>query len=794
MPPTSRRRRIATWLALAVSLGLGLTFLAARTTAPSDGARVDFYGEGWSAAGVAIAPIDAPAAGLTGGDVVAAVADRPVEAWLDEAVAPWTRTSPRPPADGPIDYRVIRAGVASDATVTWANPAVGATLVEGWPVILFSLAVAGVAAFVFARRPDEPAALALMLAACGAAGSSVPWFLGVTVSDVVAGWPFLLYAIVTGPLYMILWPAAVHLALVFPAPSPFLRRRPWLIPAVYAAALLVYGVLMAAARLASPTALEWVGTWPSIQLALVVPLLTASLGLFVWRYRRVGDATERTRLRWAVIGGVASGVLGLAGFMLPELLVRRSLVPSSWIGLAALPLPVGLAVGILRDRLFDIDVVVRRTVVYGGLTIAVIASYLVVVSGIGLLLGGHSDYAASLFATGVAALIALPLRDLLQRAVNRFLYGERDEPVRAIRRLGQRLDLATDPALTFPAIVETVADALRLPFVALDVFDEADRPVRVAERGRTPGEVLAIPLGYGSETVGRLRLGVRSGERGFRADELRLLEDLGRQAGAAIHALRLRMDLARSRERLVLAREEERRRLRRDLHDGLGPSLAAIGLRAEAAGATLAHDPAEAQRLLSELGTDVQATLADVRRLVEGLRPPALDELGLVGSIRAQAERLEGPGEGSPAEISVVAAPDPLPELPAAVEVAAYRIVAEALTNAVRHAEARTCRVRLRVGEELVVEIVDDGRGLPRRIVRGAGLESMKARAGELGGSLRVERGRGGGTRVEARIPVSGQPIAGSAAPAETTPNSDAIQPPATAAVSPDGRPGIAPS
>jgi signal transduction histidine kinase len=791
--PATRRRRIATWLALAGSLGLGLTFLAVRATAPSDGARIDFYGEGWSAAGVAIAPSDAPAAGLAGGDTLAALAGRPVEAWLDEAVPPWTRTSARPAADRPIDYRLIRAGVPSDVTVTWASPAVGATLLEGWPVVLFSLAVAGVAAFVFARRPAEPAALALMLAACGAAGSSVPWFLGATVSDVVAGWPFLLHAIVTGPLYMVLWPAAVHLALVFPAPSPFLRRRPWLVPAVYGAALLAYALLMAAARLASPTALEWVGTWPSIQLVLVVPLLIASLALFVWRYRRVEDATERTRLRWAALGGVAGGALGLAGFLLPELLLRRSLVPSSWIGLAALPLPVGLAVGILRDRLFDIDVVVRRTLVYGGLTIAVIASYLVAVAGIGIVLGGQSDYAASLFATGVAALLALPLRDLLQRAVNRFLYGERDEPVRAIRRLGQRLDLATDPALTFPAIVETVADALRLPFVALDVVDEAGRAMLVAERGRTSGEVLTIQLGHGPDTVGRLRLGVRSGERGFRADELRLLEDLGRQAGAAIHALRLREDLARSRERLVLAREEERRRLRRDLHDGLGPSLAAIGLRAEAAGATLAHDPAEAQRLLSELGTDVQATLADVRRLVEGLRPPALDELGLVGAIRAQAERLEDPGRGSVAEISVAASPDPLPELPAAVEVAAFRIVAEALTNAVRHAEARTCRVELRARDDLVVEVVDDGRGLPRQIVRGTGLESMSARAAELGGSLRVERLHGGGTQVAARIPLSGQTMASTAARAAAPrPASGPSQPPGSAALPPDGAPGIA--
>jgi signal transduction histidine kinase len=766
MPPTSRRRWIATWLLLVGSLGLGLGFGVIRATAPSDGARVDFYGNGWSATGIGIAPIDAPADGLAAGDSVTSVAARPMEAWLADAVSPWGTTVAAPAPGTVIDYEVVRDGARQAAAVTWTRPAVGGTLLEGWAVIVFSLAVAAVAAFVFARRPDEPAARALVIAASGAAGSSVPWFLGITVSDVVVGWPFLLYAFITGPLYMLMWPAGVHLALVFPTRTSAVRRWPWLIPAIYGGTLLVYGLAMVMARAASQTTLEWVGTWPLVQASIVVPLLIAGVVFFVRRYRSVRETTERVRLRWATIGGVASGVLGLVGFMLPVLILRRTLVPPSWIGLAALPLPIGLAIGILRDRLFDIDVVVRRTLVYGGLSIGVVACYLAVAAAIGTLLGGSSGYGVSLFATGVAALVALPLRDVLQRAVNRLLYGERDEPVRAMRRLGERLQLATDPGLAFPAIVDTVADALRLPFVALDVIDAAGAPVRVAERGQPAGEVVTIELGHGAEQVGSLRLGPRSGERGFRADEQRLLEDLARQAGAAVHALRLREDLARSRARLVLAREEERRRLRRDLHDGLGPSLASIGLRAEAAGARIATDPDAAGRLLDELGAEVQATLADVRRLVDGLRPPALDELGLLGAIEAQATRLEGDGTSSATAISVEAAPAPLPDLPAAVEVAAYRIVAEALTNAVRHAAARSCQVRIAAGDDLRIEILDDGQGLPRRLVRGTGLDSMSARAAELGGSLRVERRRGRGTRVVAQLPIGARTVAAEA-PAE---------------------------
>ena len=383
--------------------------------------------------------------------------------------------------------------------------------------------------------------------------------------------------------------------------------------------------------------------------------------------------------------------------------------------MVALPLPLGLAAAILRDRLFDIDVVVNRTLVYGGLTLGVVVTYVVVTSAAGAVVGSEHGSAVSLLATAIAALAALPLRDLLQRSVNRLMYGQRDEPWRAMRRLGQRLEWAADPDRAFPAIVETVAEALRLPYVALEVIDVTGEDAIVAEVGSRQPTVTTMPLAHGAEPVGRLVLGIRPGERGFRADEVALVEDLARQAGAAIHALRLRDDLAQSHERLVIAREEERRRLRRDLHDGLGPTLASIGMRAEASAETLATDPANARRLLDELGGEVRTALAEIRRLVDGLRPPALDELGLLVAIEQQAGRLEG-GAGLAAGTRIIVDRPvvPLPELPAAVEVAAYRIVVEALTNVVRHADARTCQVRIRAGDDLTIEVDDDGRGLPR--------------------------------------------------------------------------------
>ena len=320
-------------------------------------------------------------------------------------------------------------------------------------------------------------------------------------------------------------------------------------------------------------------------------------------------------------------------------------MPATWVGLIALPLPLGLAIGILHDRLFDIDTALNRTMVYGGLTLAVLAAYFTAVYALTAMAGHDPGFAGTLLATGLVALLVLPLRDVLQRAVNRLMYGERNEPWRAMRRLGQRLEFAAEPDRAFPAIVETVADALRLPYVRLEVIDEAGNLVEAAVRGDPQPEVISVPIAHGAEPVGRLVLGVRSGERGFRKDELGLLEDLGRQAGTAVRAMRLRDDLVHSRERLVLAREEERRRLRRDLHDGLGPTLAAIGMRAEASSAVLATDPEAARRQLDALGEEVREALADVRRLVEGLRPPALDELGLAGAIGQQAARLDRGGD-----------------------------------------------------------------------------------------------------------------------------------------------------
>ncbi len=195
----------------------------------------------------------------------------------------------------------------------------------------------------------------------------MPWFLGTTVSDVVEGTPFVFYALITGPLYMLLWPAGLHLALVFPTPTPLVARHRWVIPGLYVVAMAAYVAATLAGRLATSTDLEWVGTWPVAQVAVIVPALMLTLALFVWRYRRAADPATRTRIRWAWLGVIASGSIGLLLFMLPELLLQQTLLPESWIGITAMPLPLGLAAGILRRapvrhrRRHPPDVRLRRT-------------------------------------------------------------------------------------------------------------------------------------------------------------------------------------------------------------------------------------------------------------------------------------------------------------------------------------------------------------------------------------------------------------------------------------------------
>jgi len=265
------------------------------------------------------------------------------------------------------------------------------------------------------------------------------------------------------------------------------------------------------------------------------------------------------------------------------------------------------------------------------------------------------------------------------------------------------------------------------------------------------GEAEVIPLVYQSELVGQLLVAPRAPKEPFTPADRRLLENIARQAGTAVHAVQLTADLQRSREHLIAAREEERRRLRRDLHDGLGPQLASLTLKIDAARNYLHQNPEASDQLLLELKDEVKTAIGDIRRVAYNLRPPALDQLGLVSALREHAASQNGHHS-----LQVdIRAPSPLPPLPAAVEVAAYRIALEAMTNVSRHAQAKNCTINLTLNGGLQLEIIDDGRGLPAAYAAGVGLASMRERATELGGSFTIETLSQGGTAVRVYLPFS---------------------------------------
>jgi signal transduction histidine kinase len=349
------------------------------------------------------------------------------------------------------------------------------------------------------------------------------------------------------------------------------------------------------------------------------------------------------------------------------------------------------------------------------------------------------------------AVLFQPLRDRLQRGVNRLMYGERDDPYAVLSRLSQRLEATLAPEAVLPTIVETVKESLNLPYVAI-ALKQGEAFAVVASSGTLVNDTLRLPLVYQNEKIGQLLLAPRAPGETFSPADRRLLDDLAREAGVAVHAVRLTTDLQHSRARLVTTREEERRRLRRDLHDGLGPTLASLAQRLDTARILVPRDPNAAVALLGDLTAQVKTTITDIRRLVYALRPPALDELGLVSALREHAAHYN---ESNGLSISMEA-PERLPPLPAAVEVAAYRIVLEALTNVARHAHARTCHIHLELREAqvLYLEVTDDGGGLPKDYHAGVGLTSMRERAMELGGECRIEPGPTHGIRVVARLPL----------------------------------------
>jgi signal transduction histidine kinase len=582
------------------------------------------------------------------------------------------------------------------------------------------------------------------------AGSSAAfWFVQRFGAWLLLGLPLLLVLYPDGRLPRGRWRTVSLAGLACTAALPILllvtpseiaeRRADMPLPAVYAALDL------------DPTSLPLPDDvlLPLLQLAFPLGALgiLGPVAVVVHRLRQAsGD--DRRRMRWLLWAGVVDALVMLGALVFPTSTVSYDLALA--VGLTGL----AVTVGILRPRAVDIDRLLGGTLVHGGLAVGVVLLDLAVLAGAGALLGeGFGEQNATLLALLLVAGVYVPLRAPLWRLVRRWVLGERGDPYRVVAGLAWQLERSGGAEEQLRAVAGAVADTFRSPYVGVEV-DRVGRRQLVVEHGERPAAVQSLPISYRGEEVGRLLL-PRDGVRAalVTRDE-RLLADVVRQAAAAARASALAAELQQSREQLVTAREEERRRLRRDLHDGLGPSLGAVVLRIDTArNLTAAGEADEADQVLRQARDDVAAALADVRRLVNDLRPPALDDLGLAGAVRQQAERLLTPRTS----VTVTTGRD-VEALPAAVEVAAYRIASEALANVARHAHAATCRVDLSRTPDraLVLTVTDDGVGIAPGAPRGVGLSSLRERAAELGGSCSVQSPADGGTVVRAVLPADG--------------------------------------
>ncbi len=496
---------------------------------------------------------------------------------------------------------------------------------------------------------------------------------------------------------------------------------------------------------------------PLIYNLLFLGFFLSGVAAQIYRYTRISNVIERLQTKW-VMYGMTTGMGCYLAIRMLSLLVTdpngSGLLISLGIVITAtffiLLIPLSITVAVIRYRLWDINPIINRTLVYGALSFLTIAFYVLTVGGFALYFkNNETNIVISFLATGVVAILFEPLRQRLQRGVNRLMYGERDDPATVLTRLSQRLDSALVPDSVLQTIVETLAQTLRLPYAAIALSEE--EPRFASSRELPPSELVHLPLTYHAERVGELILAPRAVGEAFSPADMKLINLIAQQAGVAAYTVRLNKDLQRSRERLVTAQEEERRRLRRDLHDGVGPTLASLSQRIDTASDLVTSDPEKSVQLLKDLKGQVKETVADIRRLVYALRPPVLDEFGLVSAIREHLAQYSGPNGMN----IIIDAPDPLPALPAAVEVAAYRIVLESFTNVVKHAKASACQIRFRIDEQcLFLEILDNGIGLPIDKRNGVGFASMRERAAELGGECILENNPDGGTCVIARLPL----------------------------------------
>ncbi|MEU6688314.1 ATP-binding protein [Streptomyces sp. NPDC046832] len=486
--------------------------------------------------------------------------------------------------------------------------------------------------------------------------------------------------------------------------------------------------------------------WEWLHIVMITCAVATMLGgtlmaavLLVLRTRAATGA-ERAQLQWLMLGGL---LMAFSFLSLPlDDLQQPALVGDLLMLIGLLGPPASVAVAMLRHGLFDVELVLGRAIVFTVLSALVLGAYAGVVAGARLVAPGSLTGTCLLAFT---ALIAANGRGAVQAAVDRTLFGHRHDPYAVVAHVGRSVAPAGEPGEAMQHLVDALRSALRLPYAAFE------SPAVAAASGRP-----AAGAGWRSFTcralgreLGVLHVGRRSVNDPWTAKEQAAVEEVADRAGTLAYAAGLVEDIARSRSRILSVREEERRRLRADLHDGIGPSLAGTAHQLDALARRI--DDPHLAGCLRTLRDRLRSTVTDLRTVVQGLRPAVLDQLGLPGALRELLAGYDTPACHSSIDGACHS-------LPAAVEVAAYAIAAEAVANAVRHSAAGRLELTALLEDTvLILSIRDNGRGIPPKHRAGVGLRSMRERAAEVGGRLEVTTAPGGGTLVRADLPVGDQ-------------------------------------
>ena len=736
-------------VAVVIMASLGWV-LFARGTSPADGTVTFPSAPYWSERGVVVN--DVPGlSGLHVGDCVIAVDGRPLEDLVRNGpvriyhVGDVVRYDVRR-SDAPLDRDCSGSSVGS-VEVTLTPYRFGSVLWEHASVLLLACSMLALGAFLVAVRRRSGAPRALLAAGCLYLFGLTVWPFGIQVVDLASGprlWPFF----IGDAANALFWGALLLMAASLPRQSLPPRR---LVIGCFVLPLVLYlpDILVA---LREPSELGKLAGLITVSsgAAYAVPILMVLALIF--GYRSVGQPDKRAAVRWVLIP-FTLGTFAYFGLgQLPAAITGRPLIPWTWFrGLFILVL-AAMTVSVVRNHMFEVQIVIRR---WGLRFVAMLAAVGGVLALWRLLIMPRTQPSDWLTAATAGVLIAALCVTIaaLNQILQRRLFGARADSNVMIAALSPRTTPVVTDESGLVAALDALMHALRLASVQLDLTMPGTSALSLS-RGSSEQPDRVIPLYAGNVHVGRLSLAVRPGLEPFgRADE-RLLDALSHVLASSAYNLGLQQALRRALAQAVTAREEERRRIRREIHDGIGPLLAAALLRTETTMDLPPGGPSQAESL-QKLHHLQKTALTDVRSLVEGLRPPALDHGGLVSALQQHAELSTGmPTGGTPTvgfEVS-----DDLAVLPAAVEVAAYRIGQEAISNATKHAGAERITVRMsRMDTGLTIEVDDDGIGVAAGTnPSGVGLVSMTERATELGGWCTTEHSPAGGTRVRAWLPI----------------------------------------